>query len=139
MKKHADFSVMVARVRVPILPAPVYAVDVIGPDGKHATLNFGELGDALHVVASVFQGNAPEGNAPKRKAVPPPKRKPGFLDNWVVENLKNAPRTLRDLVGICPEKVEARGMATILRSLQNRGIIKRAENKKTGGVFWEVD
>jgi len=139
MKKTADFSVMVARVRVPILPAPVYAVDVIGPDGKHATLNFGELGDALHVVASVFQGNAPEENAPKRKAAPPSKRKPGFLNEWVVENLRNAPRTLHGLLDICPESVAPKGMATILRRLQARGAIKKVVDKKTGGVFWEVD
>lgn len=56
--KHKDISVEISLRRfvslTDFMPEPMFQVTVRNPGGKDAVVMFGELSDALHLVARVF-------------------------------------------------------------------------------------
>jgi len=139
--KHKDISVEISLRRFVSLsdfvPEPMFQVNITNPAGKDTAVMFWELSDALHLVARVFSPKVTEEEkvtkVTKRNRSKNPK---GFMDDWVLKMLKKNPMTLHDLVVASQGKVEGRGLASILRSLKNRGLIFTIRKGDT--VRWDL-
>ena len=97
--KHKDMSVEISLRRFVSLsdfvPEPMFQVNITNPAGKDTAVMFGELSDALHLVARVFSPKVTEEEkvtkVTKRNRSKNPK---GFMDDWVLKMLKKNPISL---------------------------------------------